>query len=101
MVQTSKKELVYSCAALRDAAVGGSERISVSPDQHYEFVPIVKSGRFDELHADVTIVFGRYRPDLHHFSHVAIVRGEDGPRLPPKGAGEEGFSDNVQVQTTL
>ena len=100
MVQTSKKELIYSYATLRDAAVGGSEHISLSPDQHYEFVlPIaVKSGRFDELHADVTIVFGRYRPDLHHFSHVAIVRGDDGAldlKLPPKGNGDQGFVDNV------
>jgi hypothetical protein len=106
MVQTSKRELVYSYATLRDAAVGGSEHISLSPDQHYEFVlPIaVKSGRFDELHADVTIVFGRYRPDLHHFSHVAIVRGDDGAldlKLPAKGNGDQGFVDNDSVQTTL
>ncbi len=98
--------MIYSYATLRDAAVGGSEHIALSPDQHYELVvPIaVKSGRFDELHADVNIVFGRYQPDRHHFARIGIVHGEDGAlnlKIPAHGADGGGLAVEDSVQVTM
>jgi hypothetical protein len=106
MVQSGKKELIYSYADLHDAAVGGSEHFALSPGQHSEIItPIAfKNGRFDELHADVAIVYGRFRADRHHFASIFIRRDRDGAVLldvPKRRSDYDGFMDNPSVQTTL
>jgi hypothetical protein len=106
MVPASKRELVYSRAVLYDAALGGSEHVILSPDQHYGFtIPIaVKHGRFDELIANVAIVYGRARLDRSHFARIAIVRDPDGGLVvkgPKPKNGDGLFGDDFSAQTTL
>jgi hypothetical protein len=107
MVQTGKKELVYSYAILRPAAIGGTgDHIALTPGQHFDNVlPIaVKDGRFDELHADVMIIYGRFTPDRRNFSRVSIQRLANGAvylKMPKKRIDSDGFEDGPSVQTTL
>lgn len=105
MVRTSRPELVYAYAHLRDAAPGGQGHIALMPGQHYGFtLPIaVKNGRFDELNATVAIAYGRFNPNRHHFAPITIVRDRSGivylkePRRDAAGA----MMDDFSVQTTL
>jgi hypothetical protein len=105
MVQTTPKELIFSEATLRTAA-GGIGHIILRPDQRVDFVlPIaVKNGRFDELHATYSIIYGRYQQGRYNFARIAIERDKNGSVLldeKPNKPGDNGFEDDAVVQVTL
>ena len=104
-VQTTPRELVDPFATLRDAA-GGKNHVILRPDQRAEFIyPVaVRSGRFDELYAHYSIIYGRFRPGRHRFANISIDRNDDGSlslKVPTNGTTEDGFGDDNWVQVTL
>jgi hypothetical protein len=107
-VATSPRELLLAHARLRDAATGGIPGIHIvlSPGEHFAFsVPVaVKDGRFDELNAELAIVYGRFRPDRHHFARISIVHAKSGAaelRQPPDLRDDDGHEVDFTVQTAL
>jgi len=107
-VATTPPEAVYAYGRLRDAAIGGRSgwHIVLTPGEHFEFqVPIaVRDGRYDQLGAQVTAIFGRYREDRHHFAHVKLVHEKSGliaVRLPPAASDDDGKDIDFNLQVTL
>jgi hypothetical protein len=106
LVPVSKKELIYSYATLRDAAVGGGAHVILRPDQKYAFtIPIsVKDERFDELHAEVSIDYGRAYLGRSGFARIALARAADGSlvlKVPKPRREDDGLLDFFSAQTTL
>jgi hypothetical protein len=105
MVQSTPGELIYSEATLRSAA-GGIGHVVIRPGQRVDFtVPVaVKNGRFDELHATYSVIYGRFQSGRRNFAGIKIERDKNGAlSLDEKstGSGDDGFEDDTVVQVTL